>query len=79
MEALVKSVKVEVSNLKPEEDFKEVSRFVKLGWTVKSIVPVTDNNKPHLVFVLEKSKTNTMLYVFLSVWFVIITLIEIML
>lgn len=68
MEDLVKSIKVDVSNLKNEESFKEVSSYVQSGWNLKAVIPVTDDNKPNLLFIVEKSKHNKLLYVFLSLW-----------
>lgn len=78
MEDLVKSIKVNVSNLKNEESFKEVSNYVQSGWNLKAVIPVTDDNKPNLLFIVEKSKHNKLLYVFLSFWILTHLLISVL-
>ena len=50
----VKSIKVDVSDLGPIHNFPKISSLVRLGWTIKTVVPVSENNKPMLLFILEK-------------------------
>ena len=74
MENLTKSLKVEVSNIGDIFEFKEISSHIHLGWNICSVIPVLEEGKPYLLFVLEKkvAKQNIILISML----VILTLIE---
>ena len=55
MDALTKIIRIDLTDMEKSVARDDVNLLIKKGWTIRDSVPVTDEGKPFLLLILEKT------------------------
>jgi hypothetical protein len=73
MENLTKILKKDLTKM--DSLNPELNALIKCGWSIKGVLPVTDDGKPYMLVVLEKINKTTLVLQYMNLSAIIFILI----